>query len=269
MHLEEWELGLEAFTRCVQQDMEIAEAWGNIGAIYMKTRSYAKAYPALHEALKQQRDNWKVVENLMYVTLAMGKWREGIEHMSRLVDLRMKSKRPVHKEELHLLVGCITDDIIDAQREFYAEASGENAVFQLPEIGIQLEKLLLKITESVNSDPELWGIFAMYYEKLKKFRPGLECRVKEFRGYTTISNWEKELVAVNNVAVKAKTLVAAHTTLVSQAAKLQLDVKLERSDWYSCKSLLQTALRGISVVYQGSDAFQQVKELIAEVEQYN
>ena len=269
MHLEEWDLGLEAFTRCVQQDMEIAEAWGNIGAIFMKMRAYAKAYPALHEALKQQRDNWKVVENVMYVTLTLGKWREAIEHMSRLVDLRMKSKRPVHKEELKVLVGCVSDDIIEAQRDFYNENTDDSATFKLPEVGVQLEKLLVKITESVNTEPELWGIFAEYYEKMKKFRLGLECRVKEFRGYTTANNWEKELVSVTNVAEKAKIFVSVHTTLVSQAAKLQLDIKLEKSDWYSCKSLLQTALRGIAINYRDSDAYHQVNELIQEVEKYN
>jgi hypothetical protein len=189
--------------------------------------------------------------------------------MSRLVDLRMKSKRPVHKEELKVLVGCVTDDIIEAQRDFYNENTDDSATFKLPEVGVQLEKLLVKITESVNTEPELWGIFAEYYEKLKKFRLGLECRVKEFRGYTTANNWEKELVSVTNVAEKAKIFVSVHTTLVSQAAKLQLDIKLEKSDWYSCKSLLQTALRGIAVNYRDSDAYHQVNELIQEVEKYN
>ncbi len=40
-------MALEAFGRCVQQDMEIGEAWANIGAIHMKQRAYKHALSAL------------------------------------------------------------------------------------------------------------------------------------------------------------------------------------------------------------------------------
>ncbi len=40
-------VALEAFGRCVQQDMEIGEAWANIGAIHMKQRAYKHALSAL------------------------------------------------------------------------------------------------------------------------------------------------------------------------------------------------------------------------------
>ena len=47
MRLEEWDQALEAFVRCVQQDMELFEAWGNMGAIYMKNRAYDKVGSSL------------------------------------------------------------------------------------------------------------------------------------------------------------------------------------------------------------------------------
>jgi hypothetical protein len=31
MRIEKWEESIQAFVRCVQQDMEIGEAWANIG----------------------------------------------------------------------------------------------------------------------------------------------------------------------------------------------------------------------------------------------
>jgi cytochrome c-type biogenesis protein CcmH/NrfG len=68
-----WEDSLQAFSRCVQQDMEIGEAWANIGAIHMNNRDFIKAFPALQEAYKVKRDSWKVLENLMIVCLYMGK----------------------------------------------------------------------------------------------------------------------------------------------------------------------------------------------------
>ena len=34
MRLERWEDAIMAFVRCVQQDMEIGEAWANIGILF-------------------------------------------------------------------------------------------------------------------------------------------------------------------------------------------------------------------------------------------
>lgn len=84
---------MQAFVRCVQQVMEIGEAWANIGAIHMQQKAWAKAHPALTEALKNKRESWRILENLMTVCIAMGCWREVVLHMNTLLDLRLKTKR--------------------------------------------------------------------------------------------------------------------------------------------------------------------------------
>ena len=53
--------------------MEVGEAYANMGAIYMRQREYVKAYSALEEALKLKRDSWKIIENLLNVSLAIGR----------------------------------------------------------------------------------------------------------------------------------------------------------------------------------------------------
>ena len=55
MRLEQWEEGVGSFRRCVQQEGDTAEAWGNIGAIKMKQREYASALDPLEEAHKLKK----------------------------------------------------------------------------------------------------------------------------------------------------------------------------------------------------------------------
>lgn len=119
MRIEKYDLAIDAFVRCVQQDMEIGEAWANIGAINMRLRAFPKAYEALTEALRHKRDNWRILENLMSVALALGKWRDVVRYMNNLLDLKHKSERPVHKDELRHLCFIVASQ---AQREARARA---------------------------------------------------------------------------------------------------------------------------------------------------
>lgn len=73
MHLADWDKGIQSFIRCVQQDMEVAEAYANMGAIYMKKREFLKAYGALKEAMKHKPESWKIGENLLSVCLSLGR----------------------------------------------------------------------------------------------------------------------------------------------------------------------------------------------------
>lgn len=104
MRLERWEEAVGAFVRCVQQDTDMPEAWNNIGAIHMQLKDWNKAYPAFQEAIRQaSHDNWKVQENMMCVCIQLGKWREVARVMSKLLDLRGKSERPLHMDQLRHL----------------------------------------------------------------------------------------------------------------------------------------------------------------------
>ena len=114
MRIDNWVESLDAFVRCVQQDMEIGEAYANMGAIHMRMKAWSRAYGALTEALRHKYDNWKIMENLMSVCLSLGKWKEVIRHMDKLLDLRLKSDRPIHLDELRHLAYIVSSQ---AQRE--------------------------------------------------------------------------------------------------------------------------------------------------------
>ena len=239
MRLERWEEAVQSFVRCVQQDMEIGEAWANMGAIYMRLRSWVKAYQALSEALRHKQDSWRIMENLMTVAIALGRWRDVIRFMNTLVDMRLKSERPVHKDELRHLCYIVASQ---SQREAKlqaktAAAAGSDStksetevpvsmdsasiseklpssspsqaavgeavmralqvlweednefdpdevsdlleVTPLPDLAVSTEKLLLKITNAIRSDAEVWDICAEFHHTLGRFRPELEARIKQ------------------------------------------------------------------------------------------
>ena len=167
MRLERWDEAVQSFVRCVQQDMEIGEAWANIGAINMRLRSWPKAYEALNEALKHKHDNWRILENLMTVALAMGRWRDVIRFMQRLLDLRLKSERPLHKDELRHLCYIVSSQ---GQREAKLRAKAAAAAAtadpttvpppsasedaQDPTAQAAIPAALLSLREVLEDDPE-------------------------------------------------------------------------------------------------------------------
>ena len=108
MHTAQWTKALEAFTRCVQQDMEIGEAWANMGAVFMELKEHDKALVSFVEALKQKRESWKIIENLIFCTIELEKWSDAMFYMNMLLEQSLKLKSikhpPVHYNELRKLV---------------------------------------------------------------------------------------------------------------------------------------------------------------------
>jgi len=197
MRLERWDDAVEAFTRCTQQDNEneYGEAWANIGAIHMRFKEFNKAYSSLTEAYKIKHDSWRIVENLMGVCLALGKWQETVIHMNTLLTLRNKSQRPVHKVSIItnvitiiIMINTNTYTIKDelrhicyiattqAQIEFKKIINDNNntttddnsnsiilEVTKLPLLASSIEDLLHKITNTIKSDADVWDIFGDFY----------------------------------------------------------------------------------------------------------
>eukprot|EP01034_Spumella_vulgaris_P023131 gene23131-29324_t len=271
MRLENWDEGVQAFVRCVQQDMEIGEAWANIGAIHMKQKAWTKAHPALTEALKNKRDSWMILENLMTVCIGMGKWREVVLHMNALLDLRLKSDRPVHVDELrHLayIVSHITQKEarvklqkeLEERRLLQAESTQPLPevvmVREMPDLAVHVEKLIVRITNTIKSDPEVWDILAEFQHTLGRFDLELEARLKQCRCWIAEPSWEKFANKVEEMRVVLVQLIEAHQFK---------DVK--KTDWYACKSLLQSALRKMEVNFKTSHAAEEVRGMIAAAEE--
>ena len=276
MRLESYDDALLAFGRCVQQDMEIGEAWANCGAIHMKHREHAKAYVSLTEALRHKRDSWQVMENIMICCLVLSKWHEAVMHMNRLLDMRGKSGRPIHKEELRHLALMVSskarraydevkgkllrDDSADSDA---AELEEEIKDELLPEVARTVETLLVRITNTLPSDPEVWDILANFETFLGRHRRVLDCRVRQFRTLTTEPGWEKEKESVARMLAAADKLVDAHDAPRLNRPGITDSLIVTKADMYACKSLLTAALRALENVFAGQPEATRLAQVVA------
>lgn len=115
MRLQLWNDSIQAFVRCVQQDSEMGEAYANMGAVFMYQKEWSKALDALTEAYKMKRESWRVVENIMLCSVQLARWKEVVRHMHTLLDMRAKSQRPIHMDELRRMCYLVSKN---AQREW-------------------------------------------------------------------------------------------------------------------------------------------------------
>jgi tetratricopeptide (TPR) repeat protein len=182
MRIERWEEAVQAFVRCVQQDTEIGEAWANIGAIYMRLQGWPKAYHALTEAYKLKRDDWKVLENLLHVTLNMKRWKETMRVMGSLLDLRHKSARPVHVAQLRYVMKAVVIECTGRESNDSEERSeARDKVVELPDLAVHLETLLQRISSSIKSDAQVWDVVADFYTGFGHYTTALDARTKQVR----------------------------------------------------------------------------------------
>lgn len=245
MRLERYADAVLAFTRCVQQDMEIGEAYANIGAVHMKMNDHAKAYTALTEALKQKRDSWMVIENLLTVCLSLGRLKEAVMHMNRLLDLRHKSNRPIHLPELRKLAMFVASQtkkaalIERAKREDTSESAIRDE--EMPVLAKEVESLLVRISNTLQSTAEVWDLFADFQMSLGRLRQVLDCRYKETRAASLDPSWAKQASSAEAVVAVAEKLTRAHVEEVT-----------EKADVYGCISLLKGLETQVAIVFPDS-----------------
>jgi tetratricopeptide (TPR) repeat protein len=223
MRLERFGDAIMAFTRCIQQDNEIGEAYANIGAVHMKLNNMDKAYTALNDAQRHKPESWMIKENLLTICMSLGRFREAVMHMNTLLDLRHKSNRPVHIDELRKLASFVavqTRKLVDSKRQDEATKGGaleSGAVRdeEMPPLARDMEQLLDKVTVAIKSSADIWDIISEFQNSLGRLRKALECRYREVRALTIDPAWCKETAGVDKIVIAAEKLVKAHTPDVS------------------------------------------------------
>lgn len=224
MRMNAWELGIEAFVRCVQLESEVGEAWANLGAIHMKTKNWKKAEHALEEAIKHKREDFRIMENLLGVTLALGKWKESVRYMSWLVDLRFKQQQklstsnnvsPLHLRELaHVVkVAAVSTRLavdpnfdVSKQADDCERSEEKDRISSLPELATQVQALLEKITSTLKSEVEVWDIYAAFNQILGRYKDVIDVRLRQFRAAISSETWMKEKDKIKVVLDSANSL---------------------------------------------------------------
>ena len=217
MRLDDLDEALVAFQRCIQQDTEIGEAWGNIGAIYMHRSKPLHALSALEEAFKHKRQSWTVLENILTCCMQANHHRRAVQCMQHLLELRLKNKseKDYYPEQLRLIVGAIArssfedddndnndnndnDDkekVNDKDNHYEIDGGDSEGKRRAKQALIQaIESLLQNISSNLDPDAEFWDISAVFSDITsdgnESFSNGfVDSKLKQIRVYKRNPRW--------------------------------------------------------------------------------
>ncbi|CAJ1965616.1 unnamed protein product [Cylindrotheca closterium] len=181
MRLGDWKYALTAFSEVVQQHPEESEAWANVAAVHQHEQRPAEAYPALVESLKNNRKNWRVWENKLYVCLDLKKYDEAIQACNMLIDLKQS---------------LASQDIPDPEEKCV------KARRSLPRVHNLLERI-----RASRNDSWIFEIMAYFHAEVGEDSHVFENLMKEYRSLTSVRAWEKDDDQVRKVTEVASQIV--------------------------------------------------------------
>jgi len=195
MILEQSEDALNAFSRLIQQEPDDGEAWNNMASIYIRLGKKRDAYVALKEALRCAHENWKIWENLLFVSMDLGEFNSALHAIE--IILEFKKENPVDTDILSLLADVVLKDIPDA--------SGEPGKRYLS----RLQQVLSKVTTVVSSNANIWNICARIEKVYGTKSMVVDYRQRQMRALQTLG-WESEKIQFEKVVQGVKLLVESY-----------------------------------------------------------
>lgn len=260
MRLKEWKLGLKAFGQAALQVPDAAEAWGNIGAIHMRSGDYEAAYPALQEGLKHMRRNWRIWENFFFTCVSLGKFGEAIYVCEQLLDLRDarsaegRQRAGVHRERTNVTefdpryLGILAKKIL-LEGESGLEVSYDRLVERLG-------KMFERAANTLANDAMVWEVMAVYHTKLDDMSAVMEDRMKQCRCLQSRPGWERDGIQTDDM-VKALAVLA----------DCYLRHAGEHRKFYELKMYLRSLMRKVDAEKADAALLGELNEAAARVEE--
>jgi tetratricopeptide (TPR) repeat protein len=220
MRVENWEKAINCFIRLVTMEEDNAEAWNNLASCQIKRGLKKEALRSLEEAARHQHDNWKIVTNIVYVALDLGRIQAALNAYDQLVDLRDPKDHPIDHD---ILAECIRQVIgviegkatVIKEKEESAKAAAEAAAGDAAEdaegghlagpepvhheltertrkaIATKATAFLGKLTSKISSDPRLWAACAALHLAVGEPGKALDDRLRQVR-YTQTQGFERD-----------------------------------------------------------------------------
>mmetsp|Transcript_26713 Transcript_26713/g.39789 ORF Transcript_26713/g.39789 Transcript_26713/m.39789 type:complete len:767 (+) Transcript_26713:483-2783(+) len=257
MRLGEWETALHAFSEVVQQEPEEGDAWANVAAVHMHNKNPSEAYPALLEALKQNRNNWRVWVSKLYTCIDLKKYDEAIQACHQLMDFKAK------KNESEAVTGieekCIRAIVGGALAAYdNAIANDETAAIDSSRRTLaRVRELLVRISSTLKSEAWIWECNAYFNERIGRSDQVMEDLMKEHRALQSVSGWETDKVQLSKVC-----------RVVTQISELHRE-EGSRESLVKCKFLIKAVVKKIEAAYfnrQIPEETAQLENILSEVE---
>ena len=175
MKLQDFNSAASAFQRLICIDSNLPEAWNNLAACHSRLGNTEEAYNALVQGIKHDRQNWKMTENLLILSLQVQKFFTAVECVNYLIA--QGQTRLIDKELFRAL-------------NFLSEGKEK-----------KLLDLYLFVVNKITVDCGVWKFYGDFVEK-KFYEPRkvLEIRFKACRSAMGRENNQKNAYELEEIA---------------------------------------------------------------------
>eukprot|EP00510_Aplanochytrium_minuta_P006337 CAMPEP_0184008202 /NCGR_PEP_ID=MMETSP0954-20121128/1821_1 /TAXON_ID=627963 /ORGANISM="Aplanochytrium sp, Strain PBS07" /LENGTH=1073 /DNA_ID=CAMNT_0026287243 /DNA_START=76 /DNA_END=3297 /DNA_ORIENTATION=- len=245
MRLEDWRTAKRAFIQVTSQEPTDGEAWANLCAVYDKMDQPKAALNAICEAVKYQRNSWKIWENYLTFTLREKEWSLALDALNSLIDLRVglggKSNKDGEVDVQALVV--IVEALVSENQMAHLIPPDETKIAGTDERSIAIKKnnflrrklgtLFRRIKAECKSDANVWKIFSVYFKCFKDRESYRDCLIRRVRALQ-VPDWERDESKAGRVCKAVIETVKAYRqdseslpSLKAQATNL-LETTIER-----------------------------------------
>jgi tetratricopeptide (TPR) repeat protein len=219
MRIENWDLALRAWTHCARLEPTDGEAWGNMGAVFCQQNRLDEAYNAFDQGLKHQRQNWKMWENFMLLSVRTKRYGRALYAQEQLLSLRHKREgfdtMPIDIESLNVLTNVIATslhsehdpsvlkDLSDEEKDRLTDWYDTKASFHGP----RLRRFFESATAQISTVPPLWAMYGELCLAMGDIDEARACCSSEVRALKSEEDWAQQEDMVQKVTAVILRLV--------------------------------------------------------------
>jgi tetratricopeptide (TPR) repeat protein len=175
MKTQEFQSAASAFQRLICIDNNLAEAWNNLAACHSRLGNALEAYNALVQGIKHDRQNWKMTENLLILSLQVQKFFTAVECIQHLL---LQGQTRLFDKDLFRALNVLSSGKEQKMLEVYQD-----------------------VVNKITVECGVWKFYAdfvekNFYEPLKV----LEIRTKACRSAMTRENNQKNAYELEEIA---------------------------------------------------------------------
>lgn len=189
------------FSKILSLDDSGSEVWGNLGVCFIQLKKYKEAMKCFEEGFSCSRKNWKLLDNLIYVSVECGEIHKiifAIENMYLLDEI--ETVKPGYF--YHLIKLFLSN---------YSQYSEHDKDFLEKKINSLFGIFMMKD----GNNPDVWDFYSLFIEGTKgkneqSANEIIEILLKELRGLVLKPLWEKDEVKrkrIEKVIAKGKELL--------------------------------------------------------------
>ncbi|KAI9228775.1 MAG: hypothetical protein DHS80DRAFT_15059 [Piptocephalis tieghemiana] len=277
MHQENWEDAAEAFHRVVTMENN-AEAWNNLGSVYLHLKRKREAFNAFQQALKEKYDSWKIWQNYLYVSVEVGEVAEGILAVRRILDLRVEAvgAAAVDVEVLRILIRVLMR-MAEEEGAEGSESTPKNttalteALNRRERLSRHMEDLLINcVTARITDSAEIWRLCADFWRWRTDWVRCLDAYLKAYRATLHRSPVETDKEAFETAAAACLDVVEAYENFGDISVPDEegpVDAtRLVAPDWhYQSRGLLRSLIGRSRGSFEGTEWHDRLSDRLADL----